>query len=142
MRYINPLATVQHMGGSIIIHITMALRGVVQIVSFVKMSMSDEKDHEEYEIKFNNPFGPEHSNETDFNDIFLMIFAHVVCALFMTMINHCSDRHKSRYLHDILNLASMIIYIMSILYMHQKVITIYWDMSEKDETKKKIRQIL
>ena len=45
------------MGGSVIIHATMALRGVLLIVSFKKMSTSDEVDHEEYEIEFNNPFG-------------------------------------------------------------------------------------
>ena len=45
MRYINPLATVQHMGGSVIIHATMALRGVMLLASFIKMSRSHEKGH-------------------------------------------------------------------------------------------------
>ena len=130
MKYINPLATVQHMGGSIIIHATMALRGCLLLLSFIKISNSHEENHKEYEIIFNNPFGQDNPEKTDFNDIFLMIFAHSVCAIFMTMINNCWNRHKSRYLYDTLNLASMVIYLMSILYMHHKVINVYWEDSE------------
>ena len=103
MLFLNPLSPLQHMGGFMFIHASMAIRGIFVMYNlhFEDLAICDE-------IIADSKF-------FHYDDFVYVVIAHIVCLLFM-LISWWLSSPNYTYLRSLLSLTQMGGYMLSIFY--------------------------
>ena len=104
MKFIDPLATLQYMGGALPIHIAMLIYCIDEL-------WSNEHHFSKCRRKF---------SKLNYEDIVFMLISHSVYVIFL-ITKFCMKKETSKYLSVTLGHLNMTIYMMAILYVMHKL---------------------
>ena len=113
MKFSDPLASLQYMGGAIPIHLSMSL-----YATFVYFISAKQIDCDKYSSQALSDF--DENGDDDFQDVFNMLVVHIICFLlylYKKALTKSSKEGKNLYAKVALQIISIIFYMGGYMYL-------------------------